>query len=412
MWGKRGVNLITIRQYNTRTAPKRLHEARGTWFIVEQTKSGSFRSYWLFRYQIDGRRRDRTLVPTDLPSDRKILGAWRELVSQGIDPLEIKSPTKGLDVMTDPPQSRSPTFKEVANQCKEIRIANSRAKRGRGYFVNRMEAYVFPKLGSSSVDEIETPDILKVIEPIWQTKNRTAEKCLSDIAYVLGYAQAKGLYRRGALPTAWKHNLEYDLPKKSSFHEVEHYAAMKYEEIPDFIAQLNTHDSITASFVHFCILSGVRNGTVRLAEWGEFDLNKLVWNIPQTKNGKPWTVPLTHQMISILDKARPFSGDTYVFPQKRDSNKPVSENCGNSHLHKVWGFPVGSVTMHGFRSSLSEYLNEETTFSKSRIEQTIEHQMGDPVEEAYNRRQRLNRRLETLEAWNDYCWDKINGARR
>ena len=111
-------------------------------------------------------------------------------------------------------------------------------------------------------------------------------------------------------------------------------------------------------------------------------------------------------MISVLERVRPLSGDTYVFAQDRNKNKPVSENCGNVHLKKVWG--IEDAKIHGFRSSANEYLEEQTDFDTTRIQQFLEHRMGDPIESAYNRRERYNRRLKVAQVWNDYCWGKID----
>lgn len=398
--------MITVKQYANRKKPVRIQEAKGTYFVVEEQKSGTMRAYWHFRYQINGRRREKTLVPTQLDADRRILKQWRQMVDDGIDILEVVAPEKPVDVMDDPPEMRTATFKEISERCKQIRIDNSTAKRGKEAFVQRLRDYIYPQIGSTSIDEVDTDSVLAVIEPLWKTKNRTAEKCLSDIAYVLGYAQSKKLYPRGALPTAWKHNLEFELQAKESFYEVNHFAAMKYEDVPDFVARLNGNGTVSALFVHFCILTGIRNGTVRDSEWSEYDLDKRIWNIPKTKNGKPWSVPLTDAMISVLERVRPLSGDTYVFAQDRNKNKPVSENCGNVHLKKVWG--IEDAKIHGFRSSANEYLEEQTDFDTTRIQQFLEHRMGDPIESAYNRRERYNRRLKVAQVWNDYCWGKID----
>jgi hypothetical protein len=78
------------------------------------------------------------------------------------------------------------------------------------------------------------------------------------------------------------------------------------------------------------------------------------------------------------------------------------------HLKKVCGIDPSHAVTHGFRASLSSYLNNETRFSTARIEQTIEHKMKDKIEAAYNRSENISRRLETLQVWNDYCWSKVN----
>ena len=260
------------------------------------------------------------------------------------------------------------------------------------------------------ITEFNSSHVLLVIKPIWATKNRTCEKLLSDITYVWNYAISIGFREPAISPAQWKGNLEFDLPKSSVVHEVRHFPSMPYDEVPELSASLWGTSSNTSMFLLFTILCGIRNGTVRQAEWNEINLKQRIWNIPKTKNGQPWSVPLTKQMTKVLERMTRERRD-YIFTQERDDKKPVSENAGNVHLRKVCGIDSSYAVTHGFRASLSSYLNNETQFSTARIEQTIEHKIKDKIEAAYNRSENISRRLETLQVWNDFCWSKIEGEK-
>ena len=396
---------ITISQYKSDKIAK-YKEAKNTRFIVELTKAGNITKRWEFRYQFDKKERTRTLVPTTLENDRKILQQWRELLAAGIDPLEVKSATRAADVMDTTPEQRDRTFKEIAQACEDIRTQNSTARRGTDQHIQRLTDYVYPKVGNVPITEFNRSHVLSVINPLWATKNRTCEKLLSDITYVWNYAISNGFREPAMSPAQWKGNLEFDLPKSSVVHEVRHFPSMPYKEVPELCASLWETSSNTSMFLLFTILCGIRNGTVRQAEWNEIDLKQRIWNIPKTKNGQPWSVPLTEQMIKVLERMIG-KRNGYVFTQERDDEKPVSENAGNVHLKKVCGIDPSYAVTHGFRASLSSYLNNETRFSTTRIEQTIEHKMKDKIEAAYNRSENISRRLETLQVWNDYCWSEL-----
>ena len=398
---------ITISQYKSDKVAK-YKEAKNTRFIVELTKTGNTTKRWEFRYQFNKKERTRTLVPTTLENDRKILQQWRDLLAAGIDPLEVKSATHAADVMDNRPEQRDKTFKEIAQACEDIRTQNSTARRGADQHVQRLTDYVYPEVGNVPITEFNRSHVLSVIKPLWATKNRTCEKLLSDITYVWNYAISNGFREPAMSPAQWKGNLEFDLPKSSVVHEVRHFPSMPYEEVSQLCASLWETSSNTSMFLLFTILCGIRNGTVRQAEWNEIDLKQGIWSIPKTKNGQPWSVPLTEQMLAVLERTgRERNG--FIFTQERDRTKPVSENAGNVHLKKVCGIDPTYAVTHGFRASLSGYLNNETRFSTARIEQTIEHKMKDKIEAAYNRSENISRRLETLQVWNDYCWSKING---
>ena len=169
--------MITVKQYANRKKPVRIQEAKGTYFVVEEQKSGTMRAYWHFRYQINGRRREKTLVPTQLDADRRILKQWRQMVDDGIDILEVVAPEKPVDVMDDPPRMRTATFKEVSERCKQIRIDNSTAKRGKEAFVQRLRDTTNRHIGSTPTNGVVTTQGLSVFSPPWKTRNRPLEKC-------------------------------------------------------------------------------------------------------------------------------------------------------------------------------------------------------------------------------------------
>jgi integrase len=397
---------VTISQYKSSKVGS-FNEAKNTRFIVELTKAGNVARRWEFRYQFSNKRRKRTLIPTTLEHDRKILQQWRDLLAAGIDPLEVKSATRAAEVMENSPERRDKTFKEIAQACEDIRTQNSTARRGADQHIQRLADYAYPLVGNVPITEFNRSHVLAVIKPIWASKNRTCEKLLSDITYVWNYAISSGFRGPGMSPAQWKGNLEFDLPKSSVVHEVKHFSSMPYGEVPDLCESLWKTSSNTSMFLLFTILCGIRNGTVRQAEWDEVDFKQRIWSIPKTKNGQPWSVPLTEQMLAVL-KQVPQKRGGYIFTQDRNNKKPVSENAGNVHLKKVCGIDPSHAVTHGFRASLSSYLNNETRFSTARIEQTIEHKMKDKIEAAYNRSENISRRLETLQVWNDYCWSKVN----
>jgi integrase len=396
---------ITISQYRSDKVAT-YKEAKNTQFIVERSKAGNITKRWEFRYQFNNKRRKRTLSPSTLEQDRKILQQWRDLLASGIDPLEAKSAIRPVELSDEPVELKSPSFRSVAKSCELIRMANSRAGRWSNKFVKRLENYAYPKIGNVPIDEVNRDSVLAVIKPLWGTKNPTAQKLLTDIKYVLGYAISEGLREPGNDPTQWSHNLEFKLPAANRVHQKKHHASMPYDRIPSFIEGLNGIDSVSAYFVHFTILTGIRNGTVRKSEWREFDFNNLVWNIPETKNGRPFTVPLTEQMLNVLTRLAAIREQDFVFYQDRDPQKPVSENCGTSHLKKVWG--LEGVTMHGFRSTLSTYLNQQEGLDPRIIDACIEHRMGSEIELSYNRSEWLNKRRSYMQVWNDFCWSYMD----
>ena len=68
-----------------------------------------------------------------------------------------------------------------------------------------LERYAKP-LHSKRVDQIDTDDVMRVLNPIWQKRPNLAMQLRERIQRVMIWASAKGL-RHGKNPASWKGNL-------------------------------------------------------------------------------------------------------------------------------------------------------------------------------------------------------------
>jgi hypothetical protein len=86
---------------------------------------------------------------------------------------------------------------------------------------------------------------------------------------VLNAAKAKG-YRQGENPAASRDHLENLLPKPDRPRG--HYAAMPYDEVPEFLGRLRQHETVAALALEFAILTAARTSEVLGACWPEINL--------------------------------------------------------------------------------------------------------------------------------------------
>ena len=61
-------------------------------------------------------------------------------------------------------------------------------------WASTLERYAYPILDQKPLSELETDDVLKVLEPIWQDKHETAKKVQGRMKLVFGYARTDQLY--------------------------------------------------------------------------------------------------------------------------------------------------------------------------------------------------------------------------
>jgi hypothetical protein len=85
--------------------------------------------------------------------------------------------------------------------------------------------------GQRPVGEIDTRLVMRVVEPIWKTKNETASRVRGRIETVLDWAKAKG-HRTGENPARWAGHLEHLLANRSAVHTVKHHEALDWWHTP------------------------------------------------------------------------------------------------------------------------------------------------------------------------------------
>lgn len=137
------------------------------------------------------------------------------------------------------------------------------------------------------------------------------------------------------------------------------------------------------------MLTGVRTIELRLAEWGEFDFERCIWEIPKErmKMRRPHLVPLSTQVITALREVQAITGRyKLVFHGRNDITKPMSEASVNKVLRRI-GYH-GKVTGHGFRHTMSTILHEKG-FNTAWIELQLAHVDKNTIRGTYNHAQYL-----------------------
>jgi integrase len=241
--------------------------------------------------------------------------------------------------------------------------------------------------------------VMKVIEPLWKTRTETASRVRGRIEVVLDWAKVRG-YRSGENPARWRGHLDHLLPARSKVHRVQHYPALPYAEIGDFMAALRQETSISARALEFTILTAVRTGQTTGATWNEVDIKGRVWMISgeRMKNGREHRVPLSSAGLVALAAMAKIRRSEFVFPGAHDG--PMSPMTMMMTLRRLGR---GGLTVHGFRSTFRDWAAERTSFPREVAEAALAHAIPSAVEAAYRRTDFFDRRRKLMEAWADYC---------
>ena len=377
------------------TKPGRYAVGDGTYL---QVSKGGVRS-WLFRYALAGRQRCMGLGPVALVSLAEAREKGREarkLLLDGIDPLEERVTRRRQAALE---AATCLTFRECAERFIASNEAGWRNAAHRKQWPASLASYVYPVFGDLPVAAIDTALVTKALEPIWAVKPETAGRVRGRIETVLDWAKARE-YRNGENPARWRGHLDKLLPARRKLQRVIHHPALPYVELPAFMAQLRTRNTIPARALEFTILTAGRTSEILGARWDEIDLSdSCCWTVPadRMKAGRAHRVPLSERAAEILESLP--RGSEFVFPGQR-GGKPLSTMAMWLVLRHLGR---DDVTVHGFRSTFSDWCAETTGYPREIAETALAHAVESKVESAYRRGDLFEKRRRLMGDWGAFC---------
>jgi integrase len=397
-------NKLSATEVRNAKGPVILHDGGGLYLRVAETGAKA----WVFRYQIDGKRRDMGLGPypdVSLADARDKASTCRTQRHDGIDPLEARD-AKRAAARVEAAKGR--TFKECAVEFIATNKPGWRNAKHTQQWGNTLETYVYPTLGHLPVSAIDTGLVVQVLKPIWTEKPETASRVRGRIEAILDAATVQG-FRQGPNPAQWKGNLTHILPARGKVRQVAHHAAIDFGELASFMTDLRKREGVAARALEFAILTAARTGEALGARWSEIDLKEKIWTVPadRMKAGREHRVPLSAAALAVLETVRPIAvqkdGDTDpaapVFPSARRA-LPLSNMA---LLMLVRRMKRDDLTAHGFRSTFSDWAAERTSYPREVVEMALSHAIENKVEAAYRRGDLFEKRRRLMDEWTRFC---------
>lgn len=383
---------LTATAVKAANKPGRYRDGEGLFLLVGKHGGKS----WMVRIQKNGRRRDIGLgsaskVPLKLARQRA--SEVREQIEAGIDPVAERAKAAGI-----------PTFRQAAKQVHTEHESGWKNAKHKAQWISTLESYAFPSFGDRSVADVDAPAVRDALAAIWLEKPETARRLRQRIRTVIDWAVAKG-YRDGALAMPV---IDKALPKQRA--KVRHHAAIPYVDLPAFMDELRQSESMGRLALEAVILTAARSGEVRLATWGELDLDAATWTIPaeRMKAGREHVVPLSAPAVALFERMKAHRHDDtdaeLVFPGLK-RGKPLSDMT----LTKAMRDMGRTETPHGFRSTFRDWIAEQTTWPADLAEAALAHIVSDKTVAAYQRGSMLEKRRELMAAWANYC-DGVSGG--
>lgn len=389
---------IAIKSSKPRESAYKLTDGRGLQLHI--TPQGS--KLWRWAYRHEGKQKLMALgvyPDVSLAQARDKADLARKLLATGTDPMAARKSEKIARRL-----AVENTFAAVAKNWWESWKA-ARSDSHTVYVWRRLEADVFPAIGTRPIAEIEALELVAMMKTIEKRGALDiAKRSLQTCSQIFRYAIAHGVTKRNPA-------VEIRPSDVLASRKKQNYARVEGKELPHLLRKIEVYNgsTITRVAIKLMAMTFVRTSELIGARWEEFDLDSARWDIPASrmKMKAPHTVPLSTQAVTLLKSLHTLTGHSpLLFPGERDHERSMSNNTILGALDRM-GY-ARRMTGHGFRGIASTLLHEQG-WPHEHIELQLAHQERNQVSASYNHAMYLQPRAEMMQAWSTYLDSCIAG---
>ena len=376
----------------------------GSGLYLEIAPTGS--KFWRMKAKLNGKAMRLSFgkyPDVSLAQARKKRDEARKLIAEGKDPREEKK------ARIEAEKARTEyTFEKIARDWFDCRLSEWRENTARKC-IRGLERDVFPILGNQPISDITHQQIIDILKTVEKRAPETANRLKATLGRIYSHAIQRNII---------KHNLVSDLTDVLNRYEKGHHAAIKPEEMPEFLRILDRQEMTFATrvAVNLMMLVFLRTDELIGATWSEIDLDNGVWIVPwqHMKMGKRKINPvkedhridLPRQARHLLQELREknerqeWTHDSqYLFPGQRNKERHMSNNTILKALERM-GYK-GKMTGHGFRT-LAVSVLEEKGYRREVLDRQLAHKERNKIQAAYFRAEFIKERKELLQVWADH----------
>lgn len=262
----------------------------------------------------------------------------------------------------------------------------------------RFTKYLLPRFSSVDFKEITPTALIEELKSDLgqRAKHETLKRICGELRSLETFAYNSGLIDQ----LRWQ-NLAAVFP--SPAHKRKNRPSVGYSELPEVLCKLKA-EGIKSHTTWSVLLCGfytlLRPGEYTAMRWDWIDFKDKTITVPAEvmKMKREHVVPMSRQLIALLDDLPRASG--YVFPSpQRNGDRPVSTNSASQFLRRN-GF-ADVLVPHGIRAiGRSWMFDNQVPFEVAEL--CLAHSVGSSTVQAYVRSDRLEERREVMQRWCDY----------
>lgn len=413
------MGLITVKELKALTSQdhgRRISMGESLYGVVRASSDGTISVHVAWRYKLGGKVRQTPVGTWKESPGGKSLKELREIKNhlaqekaKGLDPIERKEADR-LKRQADQIEARQTQINRLQElAAKDARLTvkglfdlwkhtDLRKRQDQGSEALRaFEADVFPLIGDMAAAEVTKAHIQQIIDTmLGRGVKRMAERVFSDLRQLFGFALDRDHVEVDPTARIKKYKIGGSAERDRVLSEAE--LVELFKRLP---ASGLVESSQCALILQLATIT--RIGEVLGARWEQVDLERRVWNLPETKNGKRHTVQLNEVALKQFEALRQQSGLTeWVFPasrlngpvctktvtkqvadRQRGEEKPMS---GRSKQTDSLMLPGGQWRPHDLRRT-GATLMAELGVSPEVIERCLNHTEQSKIKRIYQRAQ-------------------------
>lgn len=401
--------LTALEVKNAKAADKTYTMFDGGGMYLEVTPKGG--KWWRFKFTFNSKARRVSLgtyPATTLDDARKKRDTAKGNIAKGIDPFPPK-------VVEDINAVSEKTFKEWAVWYMD-KVSKDVSEGHLSRTDKIWKKDVYPSIGSIAMNDVKARDIIKIMHAMSDRGAReSARKAFSAISRVYQVALAN-------YPDDIERNPCADIKLGDVLGKSEevHYPIITDDkELGALLSTINEYNIGNGRPISTSIILAlnmiahvfVRPHNIRHANWNDINLKDKQWVIPakDMKTKKELIVPLSKQVIDILNEAKELNKEGLVFPSPKGKKQPLSDGALVGALRRM-GYTKEDVVAHSFRGIFSTIAHEKSTFNHDVIETQLAHSVGSKVSQAYNRAVYLKERTEMMQWYSNHLEEVQNAV--
>ena len=375
----------------TPARPDKYSDQQGLQLLVRSSGTRT----WVSAYRFDGKQQKTTLgtYPQMGLAEARVANAdIKALVANGINPKNRKRQDKLAN-------EQAKMFNEYALEWLEERKRNVKTRTYQQDY-NRMHKDVIPSFKGIALKDVTFEDCKSMADNIeGRAEKGTPPREVTRRTIDLVSNILKRAKRERLIEVNHTEGLKELYPKAKTKH-MKHVELSELPKLLQDIEGYHGHDQ-TRLGMKFLAYSFCRTIELRMMKWEHIDFPNRLWrvDIDNLKVARKHVVPLSEQMLAVLEEMRPITGQyEYVF-YHTGMHQPYSEEFINNALD-ILGY-AGKQTGHGFRHIASTNLNE-LGYMGDAIEKQMAHDKKSSIRAVYNHAQHLAERRKIMQVWADF----------